>query len=403
MSKTKRPLPDGWRWERLADVCQVNPRRDKGFQRRPEAPTSFLPMEAIDEYTGTIAVRLTRPFSEVSKGYTFFREEDLLFAKITPCMQNGKAAIARGLIDGIGFGTTELHVLRPGPELSLNWLYLIVRSAEFRNQAEDAFEGSAGQQRVPQSFVENYRLPLPPTLDDQIAIAADLERKLNRVESMRQAAERQRTALDVTELSVLRRFFADSEETGWRTTRLGVLAEVVMGQSPEGSTYNREGNGVPLLNGPTEFGEDHPTPVQWTTKPRKMGKAEDLLICVRGNTTGRMNRADQVYCLGRGVAAIRGRDGKGHTRFIRHAIRFKVAELLTGSERSTFPNIGKEEIDRFEVSAPRTVDGQGEMADQIERKLNGLKTVTTAAARQSEAITALPGAILREAFDFSEN
>lgn len=402
MSKTKRPLPEGWRWERLADICQVNPRRDKGFQRQPEAPTSFLPMDAIDEYTGTIATRLTRPYSEVSKGYTFFREEDLLFAKITPCMQNGKAAIARGLVDGIGFGTTELHVLRPRPGLSLNWLYLIVRSAEFRKQAEDAFEGSAGQQRVPQSFVEEYRLPLPPTFDDQIAIAANLERRMRRIESMRQAVERQRAALDVAELSLLRQFFADASKTGWRTTRLGELAQVVMGQSPEGSTYNREGKGVPLLNGPTEFGEDHPTPVQWTTKPRKTGRPDDLLICVRGNTTGRMNRADQVYCLGRGVAAIRGKDSKGNTRFIRHAIRYKVAELLTGSERSTFPNIGKEEIDRFEVSAPQTVDGQGEMAAQIERKLNGLKILNAAAARQSEAIIALPGAILREAFDFSE-
>lgn len=204
MSKTKRPLPEGWRWERLADICQVNPRRDKGFQRQPEAPTSFLPMDAIDEYTGTIATRLTRPYSEVSKGYTFFREEDLLFAKITPCMQNGKAAIARGLVDGIGFGTTELHVLRPRPGLSLNWLYLIVRSAEFRKQAEDSFEGSAGQQRVPQSFIENYRFPLPPTFDDQIAIAAELERKLSKVESMRRAAQRQLEVLTALPGAVLR-------------------------------------------------------------------------------------------------------------------------------------------------------------------------------------------------------
>lgn len=127
MSKEKRPLPEGWRWARLANVCQVNPRREKGFERLPEAATSFVPMEAIDENTGTIRVRFTRPFAEVTKGYTFFRENDVLFAKITPCMQNGKAAIARGLVDGIGFGTTELHVLRPGPDLSRRWLFLVVR------------------------------------------------------------------------------------------------------------------------------------------------------------------------------------------------------------------------------------------------------------------------------------
>jgi type I restriction enzyme S subunit len=115
-----------------------------------------------------------------------------------------------------------------------------------------------------------------------------------------------------------------------------------------------------------------------------------------------MNRADQVYCLGRGIAAIHGREGKGDTRFIRHAIRFKVAELLSGSERSTFPNIGKQDIEGFAVSAPPTVAEQAVMADQIEAELRVLNMISGAAARQSEAISALPGAILREAFDFAE-
>jgi type I restriction enzyme S subunit len=255
---------------------------------------------------------------------------------------------------------------------------------------------------ITKELVAPFRIPLPPTLDDQVAIAAELERKLSKVESMRQAAGRQADALGVAEQALLRDVFGRSGNSGWRRTSLGHLAEVVMGQSPEGSTYNREGKGLPLLNGPTEFGEDHPIPVQWTISPRKTGKTNDILICVRGNTTGRMNRADQVYCLGRGIAAIHGREGKGDTRFIRHAIRFKVAELLSGSERSTFPNIGKQDIEGFAVSAPPTVAEQAVMADQIEAELRVLNMISGAAARQSEAISALPGAILREAFDFAE-
>ena len=217
---------------------------------------------------------------------------------------------------------------------------------------------------------------------------------------MRKASEQQHAALEASEESVLRDFFADAESNGWRKIALGEVAAVVMGQSPDGATYNRKGMGLPLLNGPTEFGEDHPIPTQWTTAPRKVGKPDDILICVRGNTTGKMNRADQVYCLGRGIAAIRGKGGKGDTRFLRHAIRFKVSELLIGSGRSTFPNIGKEDIEGFEVVAPHSATRQSEVADTIEAKLRNFKSMGSAVARQLEAISALPGAILREAFDF---
>ena len=99
-------MPSGWRRVKLGDVCEVNPPRNGGLKRALDAPTSFVPMAAVDERLGNILGPGTRPFAEVQKGYTYFQEGDVLFAKITPCMQNGKHAIARDLIDGVGFGTT---------------------------------------------------------------------------------------------------------------------------------------------------------------------------------------------------------------------------------------------------------------------------------------------------------
>ena len=98
-------LPDGWRWGRLGEVCEVNPRRPS-IDRSDETPTTFIPMEAVDAKSGAANLHV-RPFGEIKKGYTYFAEGDVLFAKITPCMQNGKHAIARDLLDGIGFGTTR--------------------------------------------------------------------------------------------------------------------------------------------------------------------------------------------------------------------------------------------------------------------------------------------------------
>src|SRR5437764_11087165 len=92
--------------------------------------------------------------------------------------------------------------------------------------------------------------------------------------------------------------------------RLAEIATITMGQSPQGETCNFSGEGLALLNGPTEFGPYHPIPAQFTTDARKLARADDLLFCVRGSTTGRMNWADQDYAIGRGIAAIRHKSNR---------------------------------------------------------------------------------------------
>jgi len=163
-------LPEGWHWARIGEVTKVNPRKPR-MQRPNDAPTSFVPMRAVDEHTGSIAEMETRPYREVRKGYTYFEEGDVLFAKITPCMQNGKAVIARDLIDGLGFGTTEFHVLRPGPKVTAEWIHRYVRRAQFRRQAQQRFRGAVGQQRVPADFVEEAPIPVPPVAEQQRVLA----------------------------------------------------------------------------------------------------------------------------------------------------------------------------------------------------------------------------------------
>jgi len=131
-------------------------------------------MAAVDERWGEIAHREDRPFAEVAKGYTSFRHGDVLFAKITPSMENGKVAIARDLTNGFGFGSTEFFVLRPGTSMLGEYLFLFLRQPGFREQAKRHFTGTAGQQRVPKSYLENAPIPLPP-LDEQRRIIAALD------------------------------------------------------------------------------------------------------------------------------------------------------------------------------------------------------------------------------------
>lgn len=121
--------------------------------------------------------------------------------------------------------------------------------------------------------------------------------------------------------------------------RLGDVAEIVMGQSPAGDDCNKTCNGLPLLNGPTEFGDHHPVATQFTTDPKKRAKPADLLFCVRGSTTGRMNWADKEYAIGRGIAAIRHKDGADMQPLLRATIEYYLPQLLQSATGSTFPNV----------------------------------------------------------------
>lgn len=119
-------------------------------------------MPAVTE-RGEIDATAIKEYDEVKTGFTYFAENDVLFAKITPCMENGKGAVAKGLHNGIGFGSTEFHVLRPiSGKTDPYWIYTLTAFSKFRVDAANNMTGSAGQRRVPASFLENYQVSLPP-------------------------------------------------------------------------------------------------------------------------------------------------------------------------------------------------------------------------------------------------
>lgn len=125
---------------------------------------------------------------------------------------------------------------------------------------------------------------------------------------------------------------------------LADIAEIIMGQSPSRENCNSKGHGLPLLNGPTEFGPSHPTPVQFTTDPRKKSQSADLLFCVRGSTTGRMNWSNEPYAIGRGIAAIRDRRGSAFQPLLRAIIELSLPDLLQAATGSTFPNVSYRQL-----------------------------------------------------------
>ncbi len=166
----------------LGKVSDINPRKPRDLNSNEEC--SFVPMELVDEHSGRIVDARIRPIGEVEKGYTYFADGDVLFAKITPCMENGKCAIASNLIGGVGFGSTEFHVLRASGSIIPEWIYYFLRQESVRQQAKRQMSGSAGQQRVPAGFLDKLEIPLPPLAEQQriadILSRADRLRRLRR-------------------------------------------------------------------------------------------------------------------------------------------------------------------------------------------------------------------------------
>lgn len=139
---------------------------------------------------------------------------------------------------------------------------------------------------------------------------------------------------------------------GWEIAPFSDIAVVTMGQSPAGDECNNDEIGEPLLNGPTEFGFYSPSPVQWTTNGKRHCVEGDLLFCVRGSTTGRMNWANQPYAIGRGLAAIHHKNDSNLNWFVKAMIVDNLQEILAASTGSTFPNVGKELLNGFQVIIP---------------------------------------------------
>lgn len=150
----------GWGLTTLGECCVVNPKRPRNID--DDILVTFVPMPAVSE-DGKIDCSDARRYGDVKKGYTYFAENDVLFAKITPCMENGKGAVAIGLSNGLGAGSTEFHVLRPiEGRTNPYWIYTITMIDSFRTAARKTMVGTGGQLRVPASYLEEFPVSVPP-------------------------------------------------------------------------------------------------------------------------------------------------------------------------------------------------------------------------------------------------
>ncbi len=303
-------IPTHWKVLRLKYAADLNPSVSEVRRLAPDMEVSFVPMKAIGEYGG-LDLSLSRELADVTKGYTYFSDGDVLVAKITPCFENGKGSLAEGLLNGIAFGTTELHVMRCRSGLDNRFAFYLTFSKSFRKLGEAEMYGAGGQKRVPESFIEDLRHPIPPVAE-QRAIVAFLDRETAKIDSLIVKKQRliellqeKRTALISRAVTKGLDLDVPMKDSGvewlgeipvhWEVKRMKHLAEKIgSGKTPKGGAEVYVDEGIMLIRSQNvHFGGLRLNDVVYidaatdTEMARSRVKEDDVLLNITGASLGR--------------------------------------------------------------------------------------------------------------------
>jgi type I restriction enzyme S subunit len=367
-------------------------------------------MSAVSEVTGTVEAAVARPFGEVKKGYTSFSDGDILFAKVSPCMQNGKHAIARDLVNRVGFGSTEFHVIRPGPRVLAEWVHYFLRRQDTLQAATMTFNGAVGLQRVPPDFLESLRLPVPPLeiQRDQVNL---LRQQLAAVEEARRAAQAQTDEMGALRAAIYREISqAIPEDSSSK-----ILGDVLLGIEAGKSLQTSE-----VLARENELGILKVSAVSWSAfRPeeakailnhepdeRHRVKAGDLLLS-RANTrelVGAVVLVEKDYpqrILSDKTLRLVVDPTKADKLFLMYALRTPAArahieELASGSSDS-MRNISQGVITSIPIPLPELQEQQ-RIAQALRERLAAVKEMKRAVQAQLDEIRQLPARLLAQAF-----
>ena len=330
---------------RLADICEINPKADLISD---EMAVSFVAMQDVSE-DGKINTATVRPYQEVKKGFTFFREGDVLFAKITPCMENGKGALAVGLENGIGCGSTELYVLRPKSDvINGAWLYYLTAWPVFRVEAERNMTGSAGQKRVPKMFLEKYEVNVP-SLDAQ-KHQVDL---LNCVRDIIDLRRKQLAELD----DLIKARFVEMFDRKYNTVLLGDVIKTTSGGTPSKShSEYYEGGTIPwLTSGEVNAGvitsvENNITEQGMRNSSAKMVPENSVVIAMYGATAGVTGLLRVATTTNQAVCSLLPND-RFIPEYLYYAVASKKEWMISQCKGGGQPNISQGIIKSLELIA----------------------------------------------------
>lgn len=363
-----------WNLVKLGDVVKINPQR----KLKKTKQAFHVAMRDVEVYRREIN---SHSYKEFSGSGTRFQNGDTLLARITPCLENGKTVYVNCLeSDQIGHGSTEFIVLSGIEGKTDNlFVYYLARDPRFRRFAIHSMQGSTGRQRVMANSINTFEFVLPPikaqrrivhilgTLDDKIELNRQMNETLEATaraifkswfvdfDPVKAKMEGQKPVGMDTETAVLFPYAFEDSPLGkipkeWKVSTIDEDFNLTMGQSPPGSTYNEDGNGMPFYQGRRDFSFRYPTPRVYCTAPKRFAKKGDTLVSVRA-PVGDINMVEEECSIGRGVAAIRHKTGSRSYTYYAMQFLHQVFSRYEG-EGTVFGSINKTDFQTLSQLKP---------------------------------------------------
>jgi len=388
----------------VSEVVEINPRLPAAQRKSGDQPVSFVSMADVSE-GGFVVTYQTRRKSDVVKGYTYFGRGDVLTAKITPCMQNGKAAVLDAMPHEFGFGSTEFHVLRPKQGIDARYIFHMIWSPYFRSAAELSFTGTAGQQRVPTDFFNRFEIPLP-ALSEQKRIAGILDQ----ADGLRRKRQQALALTDQFLRSTFLDLFGDpvTNPKQWPVVCLNDLfVEMKYGTSTK-CTESRDGDALPVLRIPNVVGGQvnrenlrfASLPNNETAKLRlKVG--DMLFVRTNGNPDyiGRcavFDGGDATLFASYLIRARIGKDAKCRAHFLKDLMSFPTyRSVVLRVARTTAGNYNMSTQGLKDLRLPLPPTALQDRYLTIANHMNGLRTK---ASSDSQHLDALFDSLVQRAF-----
>ena len=371
-------IPREWEVVRLGDEQVAEIKGNKSINRFNEV--AFIPMEAVPD-SGIFVNFEIRPMEEV-KSFTYCESGDLLLAKITPSLENGKQGIVPDSVpNGFALATTEVFPIKC-KSIEKLFLFYVLKDSRFRNKIIASMTGTTGRQRATKVSVKNLFIPLPPFPEQQkiAEILSTVDQAIEKVDDSIAKTERLKKGLmqELLTKGIGHKEFKDTEigriPKEWEVVRLKESKEIdlIMGQSPPGKSYNKKGEGLPFIQGKAEFGNMYPSPILWTTQPTKIAEEGDILISVRA-PVGDVNICPYRLCIGRGLAAIRIKEGSNIFYF--YWFQKEKQRIESIGKGSTFKAITKDELSNIFIPFPSLPEQQkiAEILSTVDKRLELLR------------------------------
>ena len=397
----------GWETKLLGQICTIKPPKAEARAKlNDDAAVSFAPMEDLGIGEKYLQPSRKRRLDEVIGSYTYFADGDVLLAKITPCFENGKLGVARGLTNGIGFGSSEYIVLRPAPRLDAEFLYYYLARPTFLEEGARIMTGAVGHKRVTKEFVESYPIPLPPLVEQRrivaildeafeaLAIAkANTQKNLQNAQSLQSALEEAcfDQHLDGTfepkELAVLCDLIVDCEHKTAPTQETGY---------PSIRTPNI-GKGVLLLEDVNRVSEE--TYKAWTRRAEPQGGD---LILAREAPAGNVAVIPEGsrVCLGQRTVLIRPNRKIFEPEYLAHLLLQPRSQmrLLAHSRGATVEHINMKDIRAFELTHVPSLDVQRLAIAKLSKIDEQCQSLAKAGAQKLAALDEFKKSLLHRAF-----